>query len=91
MLMLFLKIIKLILLFNCIFVRKQERKRPLDTHKRMIERRESEGERVKGIYREKVKGRGIERESERKKIERKRRFLLQFLVKYTERRSGKQG
>ena len=29
-----------------------------------------------------MKGRGIERESERKKIERKRRFLLQFLVKY---------
>ena len=46
---------------------------------------------VKGIYRERVKGRGIERESERKKIERKRRFLLQFLVKYPERRSGKQG
>ena len=29
-----------------------------------------------------MKGRGIERESERKKIEGKRRFLLQFLVKY---------
>jgi hypothetical protein len=29
---------------------------------------------VKGIYRERVKGRGIERESERKKIERKRIF-----------------
>ena len=29
-----------------------------------------------------MKGRVIERESERKKIERKRRFLLQFLVKY---------
>ena len=27
-----------------------------------------------------MKGRGTERESERKKIERKRRFLLQFLV-----------
>ena len=37
---------------------------------------------MKGIKRERVKGRGIERESERKKIERKRRFLLQFLVKY---------
>ena len=46
--------------------------------------RETEGERE-------VKGRGIERESERKKIERKRRFLLQFLVKYPERQSGKQG
>ena len=33
---------------------------------------------MKGIKRERVKGRGIERESERKKIERKRRFLLQF-------------
>ena len=30
---------------------------------------------VKGIERERVKGRGIKRESERKKIERKRRFL----------------
>ena len=29
---------------------------------------------MKGIKRERVKGRGIERESERKKIERKRRF-----------------
>ena len=62
----------------------------------MIERRERQGERerereVKGIYRERVKGRGIERESERKKIERKKRFLLQFLVKYAERHSGKQG
>jgi hypothetical protein len=38
-----------------------------------------------------VKGGGIEIESERKKIERKRRFLLQFLVKYPEQRSGKQG
>ena len=46
---------------------------------------------VKGIKRERVKGKGIERESERKKIERKRRFLLHFLVKYPERRSGKQG
>ena len=36
---------------------------------------------MKGIKRERVKGRCIERESERKKIERKRRFL----------RSGKQG
>ena len=36
---------------------------------------------MKGIYRERVKGRGIERDSERKKIERKRRFLLQFLNK----------
>ena len=44
---------------------------------------------VKEIKR--VKGRGIERESERKKLERKRRFLLQFLVKYPERRSCKQG
>ena len=35
---------------------------------------------MKGIKRERVKGRGIERESERKKIERKRRFI----------RSGKQ-
>ena len=46
---------------------------------------------MKGIKRERVKGRGIERESERMKIERKRRFLLQFLVKYPEQRSGKQG
>ena len=30
---------------------------------------------MKGIKRERVKGRGIERESERKKIERKRRFF----------------
>ena len=44
---------------------------------------------MKGIKKERVKGRGIERESERKKI--KRRFLLQFLVKYPKRRSGKQG
>ena len=46
---------------------------------------------MKGIYRERVKGRDIERESERKKIDRKRRFLLQYLVKYPEQRSGKQG
>ena len=46
---------------------------------------------MKEINRESVKGRGIERESERKKIERKRRFLLKFLVKHPERRSGKQG
>ena len=45
----------------------------------------------RGIEIERVKGRGIERESEMKKIERKRRFLLQFLVKYPERRTGKQG
>ena len=45
---------------------------------------------MKGIKRERVKGRGIERESERKKIERKRRVLLKFLVKYPKRRSGKQ-
>jgi hypothetical protein len=37
---------------------------------------------VKGIKRERMKGIGTERESERKKIERKRRFLLQFLIKY---------
>ena len=36
---------------------------------------------MKEINRERVKGKGIERESERKEIERKRRFL----------RSGKQG
>ena len=46
---------------------------------------------MKGIKRERVKGGGIEREGERKKIERKRKFVLQFLVKYAERRSGKQG
>ena len=46
---------------------------------------------MKGIKRERVKGRGIERESKRKKIERKRRFLLHFLVKYPEWRSGKHG
>ena len=46
---------------------------------------------MKGIKRERVKGRGVERESERKKIERKRRVLLQFPVKYPKRRSGKQG
>ena len=40
---------------------------------------------VKGIKRKRVKGRGIERKSERKKIERKRRFLLQFLLKYPKR------
>ena len=44
--------------------------------------------------RERVKGRGIERkrerESERKNIERKRRFLLQFLVKSPERRNNAQ-
>ena len=39
---------------------------------------------MKGIERERVKGRGIERESEREKIERKRRFLLQFLAKSPE-------
>ena len=46
--------------------------------------REIEGERkLKGEIREiEVKGRGIER---------KRIFLLQFLIKYPERRSGKQG
>ena len=33
---------------------------------------------MKGIKRERVKGRGIERESERKKIERKRKFLLKL-------------
>ena len=44
------------------------------------------------VEREREKGeRDIERESERKKIERKRRFLLQFLVKHPERRSDKQG
>ena len=46
---------------------------------REIERekeREKERERyVKDIYRERVKGRGIEREIERKKIERQRRFF----------------
>ena len=47
--------------------------------------RESERERHRESERER------HRESERKKIERKRRFLLQFLVKYPERRSGKQG
>ena len=46
---------------------------------------------MKGIKRERVKGRGIERESEKKKMERKKRFLLKFLVKYPERRSCKQG
>ena len=36
-----------------------------------------EGEReVKGIERDRVKGRCIERESEREKIEKERRFLL---------------
>ena len=68
----------------------QGRKRPLGTPKRIIERREREGERernlegeiyiyierdVRDIYRKRVKGRGIERESERKKIERKRRLF----------------
>ena len=53
------------------------------------ERECGRGERDK--ERERVKGRGIERESVRKKIERKRRFILQILVKYPERRSGKQG
>ena len=59
--------------------KKQGRKRPLDTPKKMIERREREKGRrrdieregelrerereVKGIKRERVKGRGIERES----------------------------
>ena len=37
------------------------------------------------MYRERMKGRGIERESERKRI-----FLLQFLVKYPEWQAGKQ-
>jgi hypothetical protein len=45
--------------------------------------RERESE-LKGIERERER----ERESERKKIERMRIFLLQFLVKYPERRSG---
>ena len=75
----------------------QGRKRPLDTSKRKIERRERErkveGERegVKGIEREREMERHRESESERKKIERKRRFLLLFLVKSPERRSSKQG
>ena len=87
------------------YTNQQGRKRPLDTPKKMIERREREKGRrrereregeireseVKGIKRERVKGRGIERESERKKLERKRRSILKFLVKYPERRSGKQG
>ena len=71
----------------------------MDTPKKMIERRERERYREGGRDKrergerdtERVKGRGIERESERKKIERKRRFLLQFLIKYPERRSGKKG
>jgi hypothetical protein len=72
-----------------------KRKRPLDTPKRKIERREREVK-ARGIERERVKGRGIERESdigrhreresEREKIERNRRFILQFLVKSTKRR-----
>ena len=52
-------------------------------------RRDMEGGRDK--REREVKGRGIERESERKKIERKRRFLLQFFVKYPKQRSGEQG
>ena len=60
---------------------KQGQKRPLDMPKRMIERRGREREKgrrryreggrereVKGIYKEIMKGRGIEKESERKKI-----------------------
>jgi hypothetical protein len=39
-------------------------------------------ERGKGILRERVKGRGIER---------KRRFVLHFLVKYPEQQSDKEG
>ena len=72
------------------FVKKKHgRKRRLDTPKRMIERRERE-EREKERERERCKG-YREREIEREKIERKRIFLLQFLVKYPKRRSGKQG
>ena len=43
-------------------MKKQGRKRPLDTPKRMIERRESEGERKKGRRRDKEREvKGIER------------------------------
>ena len=52
-----------------------------------------ERERVKGrrIERESERQTHRERESERKKIEWKRRFLLQFFVKYHKLQSGKQG
>ena len=40
-----------------------------------------------GIEGKSVKGRVIERENEREKIERKRRFLLQFLVKFPKQRN----
>ena len=51
-------------------VKKQGRKRPLDTPKRMIERREREGEREKGRRRDieregEIREREIERERER--------------------------
>ena len=71
---------------------KKERERKVEGEIREGGRDKREREReVKGIKRDRVKGRGIERESEWKKIERKRRFLLKFLVKYPERRSDKQG
>ena len=48
-----------VILITCLYDKcKQGRKRPLDTAKRMIERREREGEREKGT------GRDIEREGE---------------------------
>ena len=54
--------------FNLWFLSKQRRKRPLDTPKRMIERREREGEREK--ERKKGRRRDIEREGEVEGIER---------------------
>ena len=51
---------------NLIFVKQQGRKRPLDTLKRMIKRREREGKRKKGIRKDICRegGRDIEREGE---------------------------
>ena len=56
------------LINNCKSNNKQGQKRPLDTPKRMVERREREGERE----RKKCRRRDIEREGEIKEIERKR-------------------
>ena len=49
-------------------IKKQGRKRPLDTPKRMIERREREGkEREKELERKRERDRGRERERERER------------------------
>ena len=62
---------------------KYAREKDREKREREVEKERERG--VKGI--ERVKGRGIERESEREKIERKRRFLLYLYVKSPEWRN----